>query len=144
MGDDLKRTTDSRKRPNTYFNQRMMRRGVFETRFSDRVTGHVAKATEAELFGLLEGDEKILVWFVDTTAVTGFGDGIGPAGTGLVTRFKKQGGKVMIVVITDRSVFMMAKVISAASFMEMKIFDSRDKAMDHLVKEVLPDAKLFP
>ncbi|MEO5927627.1 MAG: hypothetical protein ABIO72_02905 [Patescibacteria group bacterium] len=139
--DDNKRTTGSRKQPNTYFSQRMMRRGVFETCFSAHVDAAVAKKTEDELFSLVEPGEAILVWFVDTTRVTGFSPDIGPAGTQLVSRFKKQGGQFMVVVITKMAVRMMAQAIALTSSMKMEIYDSRTRALEHLQTEILPQLR---
>jgi hypothetical protein len=109
-----------------------------ETCFRGEVSGDIARMAEEEFFGLLAQDEKVVAWLVDTSGVTGFTTNIGPAGTHFVKRFKAQGGKFMIVVIKNAAVRMMAQSIALASSIKMEIFDSRELALAHLIKHVLP------
>lgn len=135
---EIKRTSGSREAPKTYYS-RWMPKGVMETCFRGEVTGRVAELAEDEFFVLAKkANQQVLVWFVDTIAVTGFSKDIGKPGTHFVRRFKDQGGKVMIVAIKNMGVRMMASVIATAAGMPMDIKPTREAALAHLINTVLP------
>lgn len=134
---DVKRTSTTRAKPKTFYSQRMPR-GVIETCFSDVVTGEIGKLAEEEFFALLRPGEIVRIWFVDTTSVTGFKMDIKESGAHFVERFRKQGGQTMVVVITKGHIRLMAATIALIAGFKMDIFDSRERALVYLWKEVVP------
>lgn len=134
---DLKRTSSTRTRPKTFYSQRMPR-GVIETCFRDIVTGEIGRLAEEEFFALLRPGEIVRIWFVDTTSVTGFKMDIKESGAHFVKRFREQGGEAMVVVITKGHIRLMASTIALVAGFKMDIFDSRERALAYLWKEVVP------
>lgn len=133
---DPKKTSQSKKRPNTYLTQFMFG-GVVETQLRDFMTAAILTEAEKEFNEVLKNGPKPLLWFVDMVATPAVSRNFADVGRPFITRVRQNGIKHMVVATPIEPVRTVFNAMRIASGMEIEIFATRDLALQH-IKQLLP------
>lgn len=94
---------------------------VMFTEIKGYISADVARQMEKDFFDAMNAaDAKPRFWLIDALEVSGYAAEIGQIGSGMFARFRREGGIVLAVIVTDMAVRMIVQTIAFSSGQRVK------------------------
>jgi hypothetical protein len=120
-----------RSAPEGSVSTRRLKGTMVETTYRGRITAEMADQVRRDILPLLESI-KGMDWLIDATHATTFETAPRESTMGVVEAFQRHGGRRIAAVVPRTGIRMVVAALVFATGLPIKVFASRDEALDHL------------